>query len=151
MALNGAAWRGIGAALLAASGVPAQAALYKYVDPVTHVASYTNFRPAQAGARVLAPRPDPPLARPRATLARAGAAGAVARPALLGPAAFPRIDPARQRALDGDRKHIIATELELVQAELARLLAGRAGLDRIARQRGDVAALRRDLARLDDG
>ncbi|UOD29662.1 hypothetical protein INH39_30470 [Massilia violaceinigra] len=157
MALSGAVAR-LACLLLAASTMPsAQAALFKYVDPVTRVASYTNFRPSQRGARELvlrelvlrreaAPRRVAPPGEPRpVALASSSPRAAVA---VVGPASFPRIDARRQRELDSDRKYILGTELMSAQADLARLLAGSAPADSIGRRRSDVAALERELARV---
>ncbi|MFB9241723.1 hypothetical protein IV454_18795 [Massilia antarctica] len=153
VALSGAMAR-LGCLLLAALGMPAQSALFKYLDPVTRVASYTNYRPSQPGARELVPRLDAP-ARRGAPGARAPAfaAASVPRPEPgpgpgPGPANFPRIDATRQRELDAGRRYIIGTELQAAEAELARLLAGAAAPEHIGRRRGDVAALRRELERL---
>jgi hypothetical protein len=145
--------RRLGCLLLAMLVMPAaRAVLFKYVDPVTRMASYTNFRPSQPGARELVLRPEPP---PRRAASRGGstptthaAPGGRKPPPMLGAANFPRIDAERQRELDADRKHIIGSELLAAQAELARLLAGRAPADRVGRRRSDVAALQRELARL---
>ena len=144
--------------LLAASSMPAaHAALFKYVDPVTRVASYTNFRPSQAGARELVLRELVRRAGPaprrvaQAVAARPVAlAGSSVRAAMptLGPANFPRIEARRQRELDMDRKHILSTELASAQADVARLLAGSAPADHVGRRRSDVAALERELARV---
>ncbi|WP_166884764.1 hypothetical protein [Massilia sp. CCM 8734] len=150
MALSGAVLRlpCLGCLLLAGAVPAAQAALFKYVDPETHIASYTNYRPAQPGARELALRLDPPRRRPAAARAPAMAVAAVGR-ATLGPADFPRIDPARQQELDRGRRHIIGTELQTAEAELAQLLAAGGAPAHIGRRRGDVAALRRELERLE--
>ncbi|RSZ61094.1 hypothetical protein HF313_16480 [Massilia atriviolacea] len=135
--------------LLLVSGMPAaQAALFKYVDPVTRMASYTNYRPSQAGARELALRLDGAPRRVAARVRSLATAAVAASGPMLGPANFPRIDAARQRELDTGRRHIIGTELQSAEAELARLLAGGAAPDQIGRRRGDVAALRRELERL---
>lgn len=142
--------------LLAASCMPAaQAALFKYVDPVTRVASYTNFRPSQAGARELVLRELVRRSAPRrvaqsmaAKPVAIAASGVRAAMPKLGPANFPRIEARRQRELDMDRRHILSTELASAQADVARLLAGSAPADHIGRRRSDVAALERELARL---
>ncbi|PHV06635.1 hypothetical protein CSQ96_14875 [Janthinobacterium sp. BJB412] len=148
MAVSGGKGRRLVCLLLAAVATPAaQAALFKYVDPATRVVSYTNFRPPMAGARelVLRPRSAPRRAAPSPA---AGNARDGAPSPMLGMADFPRTGAERQRELDADRKHIISTELQAAEAELERLLAGRAPPERVTRHRGDVAALRRELARL---
>ncbi len=159
MALSGAVAR-LACLLLAASTMPsAQAALFKYVDPVTRVASYTNFRPSQRGARELvlrelvlrretAPRRVSPPREPRPVALAMSSPRAAVTVAAVGPASFPRIDARRQRELDSDRKYILGTELMSAQADLARLLAGSAPADSIGRRRSDVAALERELARV---
>jgi hypothetical protein len=161
--------------LLAWAAMPAaRAALFKYVDPLTRMASYSNYRPAQPGARELVLRIDAPRRRaPGNSRAPAAAAApmrgpairgpairgpairgpairgpAIRGPAIRGPANFPRVDAARQRERDSDRRHILDTELRSVEAELARLLAGGAAPEHIGRRRADVAALRRELERL---
>ncbi len=61
-----------------------------------------------------------------------------------------RVEPAVQRARDGDRRAILLRELEREQAELAQLQSAPAHdslADALLRTRENVAALQRELAR----
>lgn len=128
--------------ILAMSPAVARAAIFKYIDPLTRMANYSNFRPVGHAARelIIAPPRPASVARARPVLP--------ARAPMLGVNDFPRIAPARQRQLDADRKGIIGDELGAEELLLRQALDGRAGAEAIGRHQANVAALRRELARL---
>jgi hypothetical protein len=129
---------------LGACAGAAPAAVYKYIDPVTRIASYSNFRLPGQPSRELTPPPS--SARRHSGKFKGDGKDAPAR--LLGMADFPRIDPARQRQMDADRKVIIGDELRAEETGLRQALAAHAPAESLHRRQADVDALRRELGRL---
>jgi hypothetical protein len=104
--------------------------VYSHIDRVSGMVVLNNVPPRA--------RPAPAPAPGRAIGARAQATAAV----------FPSVSPLRQRELDVDRRAILQDELNEEQRSLAAASGGRATRDVLARHAANIAALRRELARL---
>lgn len=135
-------------ALAVLSAQPAQAALFKQVDPVSHMASYTNYKPPGSAREVIPKEPrSEPVARP-ARSAGAAPAGRGTRdtPSVSTDATgFPRIAADQQRRMDIDRKKILSDELQAVEGALRQAIGRQAAPEVIHRHESDMAALRREL------
>lgn len=101
--------------------VPAHAAVYSHVDPVSGMTIVNNVPPDAIGKT--AQRAMPVV---RST--------------------FPSISPQRQRQMDGSRRAILEDELAGEQQALDVAVARRAAADVLARHMANLAALRRELA-----
>lgn len=135
-------------ALAVLSAHSAQAALFKQVDPVTHMASYTNYKPPGTAREVIPKEPrSAPAARPAHNAPASGAAstGRENVSASTSQAGFPRVDADQQRRMDMDRKKILSDELQAVEAALRMAVGRQAGPEVIHRHESDMAALRREL------
>ena len=89
--------------VLALSGVlPAQADIFKCVDPVSGRVTYTNSKVGEKGCSVLS-RDQSVTTVPSVRSKPA--------PAAASPAGFPKVDAGTQKSRDGDRRQILETEL----------------------------------------
>ena len=158
-----------GAWLLAAAPAVAQDAAAKPVyrcpgNPVEYTDALTPEQARDRGCRTIEGAPITIVQTPRARAAQAPAASAPARPASA------RVDPNLQRERDSDARRILTEELQREEDRLAELKREyndgqpeRRGdernyqryLDRvaemkagIARKEADIAALKRELAKL---
>lgn len=102
--------------LLSALGVPAQAQIYKCVDP-NGTTLYTDQN--ARGCKAL----DLPSTIPAPAQHRAGAPSGAARPGsqASAPADFPKVNGAQQKARDDDRREILNDELRSEEKKLAEL------------------------------
>lgn len=126
----------------------ASADIYKCVDGAGH-ATYSNVQAKGCVRIVASPRePAPQAARPTVPGAKPGT-----------PADFPRVDPATQRARDGERRRILDAELASeekalaeAQRQLAEVQASGANptpaRDRVALHERNLQALRKEIGNL---
>jgi hypothetical protein len=107
-----------------------EARVYKHVDPATGVIMYSNV-PSLADQR--------PWRARRATKTLA---------AMTANHAFPKVNAARQRERDTERRFIIEDELRTEQSALNQALASKAADRIIRRYQANVSALQREVERL---
>jgi hypothetical protein len=137
----------IAPAFVLAAGAHAQSIVYKCVDKEGRVEftdiSKSGCKAIDVGGAISTPAPAP---RAPAVTMRQGAGRST--PTAAGPANFPRVDSATQRARDDDRRAILDEELRAEEKKLADLKRDAGNRDDIGRAEKNVEAIKREIANI---